>query len=321
MRSTRSPIILLFAASVVAAWAVSSAALAQERARQSDPSVSTVEDVLVEGRPLEERAAAFVEQATAPARGRGLGRWHGRVCVAAVNLRADLAQSIVNRVSDVASELGLRVGDVGCAANVVIVFATDASGLAAALADERPRAFRPGTSGIERGERAFEDFLNGDQPVRWWHLSMPVDAETGRRATRLPGDIEPGGAPSAPYVVTFASRLNTQIRDDVFKAFIFVDVDRIGTVNTAQLADYLALIALAPVDPAGTFSGYNTILNLFAGTAAPDGLTDWDWSYLRALYQTLDAPQLPVSVAAQGDAVAGALARRVREQDVAPAPE
>jgi hypothetical protein len=308
-------------ACISALWTIPLSCLAQEPRQQADPSVSTVEDVVVEGRPLEERAAAFVEQVTAPARGRGLGRWQGRVCVGVVNLRTDLAQAIADRVSDVAADLGLRVGSEGCAANVVIVFATDAAGLAAVLAEDRPRAFRPGTSGIERGERAFEDFLNGDQPVRWWHLSMPVDAETGRRATRLPGDVEPGGAPSAPYVVTFASRLNTQIRDDVFKAFIFVDVDRIGIVNTAQLADYLALIALAPVDPAGTFVGYDTILNLFAGTAAPDGLTDWDWSYLRALYQTLDAPQLPASVAAQGDAVAGALARRVREQDAAPTPD
>ncbi|WP_156320445.1 hypothetical protein [Brevundimonas sp. AAP58] len=195
------------------------------------------------------------------------------------------------------------------------MFAADATAMVGTLAEERRRAFRPGTSGLERGERAFQAFLNGDRPVRWWHLSMPVDAETGARATRLPGDIRSGGAPSAPYVSTIASRLNTQVRDDIFKALIFVDIDQLHDVTAAQLADYLALVALAQIDPEAELVGYDSILNLFVErSGAPDGLTDWDRSFLEALYTTLDEPQGPQNAAAQADAVAGALARR-READ------
>ncbi|KPF73938.1 hypothetical protein IP78_14570 [Brevundimonas sp. AAP58] len=276
---------------------------------------ATVDDVVVEGVRLRERAETFVDRAAAPARGRGLGRWQGRVCAAVVNLRAEIARPIVERVSDMAAGLGLRIGGDGCDANVVIVFAADATAMVGTLAEERRRAFRPGTSGLERGERAFQAFLNGDRPVRWWHLSMPVDAETGARATRLPGDIRSGGAPSAPYVSTIASRLNTQVRDDIFKALIFVDIDQLHDVTAAQLADYLALVALAQIDPEAELVGYDSILNLFVErSGAPDGLTDWDRSFLEALYTTLDEPQGPQNAAAQADAVAGALARR-READ------
>lgn len=280
-----------------------------------EPPATRVDDIVVEGRSLEALAVEFVTQTAAPARGRGLARWTGRICVSAVNLSGEAARYVVDRVSEVAAALHLDVGEAGCDANVVIIFTEDAQAMVANLADERRRAFRPGTSGLERGEAAFREFQTSDRAVRWWHLSMPVDAETGERAMRMPGDISPGGQPNAPVVSTFASRLNTQIRDDLFRALIVVDVDELTGVDLRQLADYLALVALAQIDPAADLGGYDTILNLFSeDVAPPPGLTEWDWAYLRGLYVALDAPQRRRNPLAQTGAVAAAIAREAREE-------
>lgn len=259
-----------------------------------DPA-TRVDDVVVQGRRLEDLVSDFVTETSAPARGRGLARWQGRICVGVVNIQPDLAQHIADRVSQVAMDLGVTPGDPGCRADVVIVFTDDGRGLATKLADEHQRAFRSGVGGLDRGRVAFADFAESDRPVRWWHVSMPVNAETGQRAIRLPGDVDAQGNPVAPVIGVFAaSRLTSQIRDDMRKAMVIVDIDDIGQVNLPQLADYIAFVSLAQVDPTADFSAYDTILNLFdEGAAAPAGLTQWDISYLTTLYRVLDSPQAP----------------------------
>src|SRR5690606_12000120 len=92
-----------------------------------------VEDVIVHGRRFEEAAGRFVSEVAIPAGTRGLARWRNGVCVGVVNLRADVAQHIIDRVSAVAVDLGLRAGDPGCRPNITITASDDASGLAASL--------------------------------------------------------------------------------------------------------------------------------------------------------------------------------------------
>jgi hypothetical protein len=269
---------------------VAGAAPAQERSSQTPRPASSaqLDDVVVEGRQLEMMVRNFVTEVSQPANNRGLARWNRPICVAAVNLRNDVGQYVVDRVSDVARELEVEAGEPGCRPNVLIVAADDGAALASAIVEDRPRNFDLRHNGTDAGTRAFRNFRTGDQPVRWWQISMPIDAETGGRAVRLPGDIDPStGQPSAPSIHVFAaSRLRTQIRDDMVRSVIIVDVERLAGANVVQLADYLALVALAQVDAEADTSAFPTILNLFEDPAsAPAGLTDWDRSYLTALYE------------------------------------
>ena len=276
-----------------------------------------VDDVVVQGRRLENLVSDFVKETSAPSRGRGLARWQGRICIGVVNIQADLAQHIADRVSQVAMDLGVTPGDPGCRADVVIVFTDDGRGLATQLAEEHRRAFQSGVSGLDRGSVAFADFAEAERPVRWWHVSMPVNAETGQRAIRLPSDVDNQGNPAAPVIGVFAaSRLTSQIRDDMRKAMVIVDIDDIGEVNLAQLADYIAFVSLAQVDPKADFSAYDTILNLFdQRAAAPDGLTEWDRSYLTTLYRVLDSPQVPANANRARGRVADAMTRERQGAD------
>lgn len=308
------------------ALALATALSAPQSAPQSAPPASpppqdpapvataTLEDIVIERRRLETMVRDFVGEVGAPARRRGLARWQGGICVGVVNIRAEVAQYIADRVSDVGMDLGLTPGEPGCRANIFIVFAADSAALADAMVEENRQAFRRGVGGLDRGNPALRDFRSADRPVRWWHVSMPTNSETGRRAVRLPGDVDPTtGQPNAPVVATFAaSRLNSQIRDDLSKVMIIVDVDQLGETNLVQLADYLAFISMVQVDPDGETASYDTILNLFDAPMSVDGLTEWDASYLESLYRVQDSPVQRINPRAQAGAMAADMLRERR---------
>jgi hypothetical protein len=242
-----------------------------------EPAIA-LEDVIVEARRLEELTREFVDEVSAPPRNRGLARWYGGVCVAVANIRADVAQPLADHISQVAMEYGLRPGDPGCRPNIIVTFADDGQAMGEAMVERRRRIFHLGVGGLDRGNVALRDFRESDRPVRWWHVSVPTDAESGLPGIRLPG----GDAPR----VRGEGLVNQGrgIRDDLNKVIIVVDIDRIDGVMLPQLADYLALIALAQVDPDSDTSRFSTILNLFDDPEGSPGLTGWDRAYLEALY-------------------------------------
>lgn len=245
-------------------------------------------EIDVTGRSLDSMIRSFVNEVAEPNRRRGLARWDDRICVGVANLRAEPAQYIIDRVSTVADDLGVIPDGPGCTPNVIIIASDDPTGLARELTEERRRAFRMGGSGMDRGGDALEDFVNSERPVRWWQVSMPTDSETGGRATRIPGEcrnscMDP--MDMAPIVKVFAaSRLQTQIVDYIFRTVVILDIDQISRISGQQLADYVAMVTLAQIDPEADTSGYASILNVFDAPDAAPGLTDWDEAYLRGLY-------------------------------------
>ena len=256
---------------------------------QSEPT--DLEDVEVIGRPLQNMVRDFVNEVAAPNRYRGLARWNGGLCVGVANLRAETAQYIADRVSTVAEDHGLTPGRPGCRPNVMVIASDDPDGLAEMLSRESRLSFRPGGSGMDRGGDAFERFKNSDSPVRWWSVSVPVDSWTGKRAVRLPGECNGAclsPADYAPVISVFsASRMSTQIVDQMIRSIIIVDIDQASRVSQQQLADYVAFVALAQIDPQADTSGYASILNVFDDPESAQSLTNWDRAYLGGLYDAV----------------------------------
>ncbi|NBB52985.1 hypothetical protein GVN24_32410 [Rhizobium sp. CRIBSB] len=246
---------------------------------------TAIEGIVVDGRRLRELSRDFVSAIAAPPRARGLALWRGPVCVGVANLNIELSQYLVDRVSTVAADLNLETGEPGCAPNIVIAFAADAAAMADAVVTREPRNFRLSVANMHGDAVDLRSFRSGDHPVRWWTVSVPVNSETGDRAIRLPGDVSPSGEPTAPTISVFAaSRINTQIRDDLARIIVIVDADDAARVSLPQLADYLAMVTMAQIDNDADTDGFDTVLNVFDNPASADGLTEWDWSYLRALY-------------------------------------
>ena len=268
-------------------------------------------------------ARTFVGRVAAPARGRGLGRWR-KVCPGVANLDRAIAQPIADRIAATADELGIEVEGPGCNANVIVVFTIDAAAVTRAMVEADPRVFRGQGGGIDRGGAALRAFLDTERPVRWWSLSVPIDSETGQRAVRVPGDrsslvVDEQTASivgcdrsdcaigAAPLIrSTSASRINSQIVDQIYKSIIVVDIDAVSGLSTTQLGDYLALVALSQVDPEADTSAFDTVLNLFENPQSVAGLTAWDRSYLSALY---NSPSRRRTVGGQANAVASIMNR------------
>ena len=264
-------------------------------AAETDSS-QVIDEVIVRGRRLSEidddlrlHINAFLDEVALPMRGRGYARWDREVCVGVHNLEQTAAQYVVDRISSLALEVGLEPGEPGCRPQVNVIFATNAGEVSAQLVEREPRLFRlaAGFLDTDLGLGALDEFVKSDKPVRWWHVSLPVDARTGNAALELPQTRGNCGAPRCPPMVSVAgpSRLHSGIVDEFQYVIIVVDGSKLaGKTTWQQLADYLAVVSLAQIDPETDPAAFDSILNLFSNPAAYSGLTDWDRSYVRALY-------------------------------------
>jgi hypothetical protein len=288
---------------------------ARADAAASQPSTAPPEvgdEVIVRGRRLSEVDSElrrfvrqFIGQVTAVPMGRGFARWPGAVCVGVHNLQRDAAQYLVDRISREAAEVGLRPGEPGCSPQVMIIFTTDAKQLATNLVDKQLHLFRPSNEGgTNLGRADLEKFVQSDKAVRWWAVSMPVDARSGQRAVRLPIDD------AAPVVsVAGPSRIHSGIRDVLTTVVIIVDGTKLTGTTWEQLADYLAVVSLAQINPDADPSAFDSILNLFSNPRAYSGLTDWDRAYLRGLYE-FDQERMPTI---QASGLVDEIARQQRD--------
>jgi len=257
-------------------------------------SAGVDEEIIVRGQRLSEiefdlhaYIRDFLEEVAAPARARGYARWHRDVCVSVTNLPGDAAQYIVDRISAAALDVGLAPGEPGCLPQVNIIFAADGRQLAANMVERDPRLFRPvaGNAGMDLGLEALHDFMESDRPVRWWHVSLPIAVHTGVAAIELPHSPCYSPPRCYPWVpVAGPSRVHSGIRDDLLYVIIIVDASALKGTTWQQIADYLAVVSLAQIDPRTEPEEFDTILNLFSNPRAYSGLTDWDQNYLHALY-------------------------------------
>lgn len=243
-----------------------------------------------------EQAQSFVSQLSmSPAAADQLGRWNDFICVGVAGLPARQGQFIADRVAQRAYALGLSPAEPGCAPNISIVVAPNGNEVAQQMfaQDESLFAYRHEAGVSTMGHEAFDKFLNTERPVRWWHVTrmLSADGEPIGSGGTTPGAM--GAFEGAQTVRSNGTRMRSTTRQDFSRVVIIVDGSRAGSVQMAALADYVAMVALAQIDPDADTSAYPTIMNLFSasGAPAPAGMTSWDTAYLSGLYRTSrDAP-------------------------------
>lgn len=268
----------------------------------SQDPVTEVDSIDVVGRRnSREQMIELVETLSAPPRRQGLARWDREICVGVANMPSTEAQRMIDRVSQLAQYVGLGVGQPGCRADVLIVATPEADALANELVTHNLDVMRPSLGGTDLGRTALETFRTTDAPVRWWHVSLPVSVDTGAVAVQLKG------AENAPEISSpNMSRLRSGIRYDLAKVIVIIDTQRLGQVSFSALSDYVAMVALAQIDPTADVSAYPSVLNTF-GPSGGSGLTELDAGYLRSLYNARRDYGMP---SAQINQMASALSRR-----------
>jgi hypothetical protein len=252
-------------------------------AMSQDPSGSAarLEDVVVEGRPAPvtiESARSFVDQiATRPFGALTLGRWETPVCPEIINLEGDKPAMILWRIRARAAQVGAPVAEGDCRPNVSIVLTADGSATATNFADVSPRSFRVSPGRTQRSRTELRQFEESDAPVRWWHISGLYD--THHRAFISTSGSRPGSVNADASVY-----YNQNRRQAFVSSLVIVDVSRLRSIDLNTLADYLAFVILAEVEPQPARASMPSILNVWDEEARVVALTPWDTGYLRGLY-------------------------------------
>jgi hypothetical protein len=298
--------------------------LSPAAAQESAPATQSSEIVVV-GERTEEAVRNFVGAMSAtPREVDQLARWDRRICPGVAGLRTRYAQFLIDRMAHRAFDVGLDVGDPGCRANILIIVSTDPDAAARDLYDNHRGALGwfDDARQATRGRNELRDtFLNSDAPVRWWHVSHTTNAS---------GQEIQAPTPRSPIIVAQAdihdlmkvypvhvtgggaSHLRAQSRQDFGAAFIIVDANRLAEIgyDFNALADYLAMVSLAQLDPTADVSAYPSVLNLWRSAQAPNAMTDWDLAYLRGLYA---ATREAISASRQQGEIAREITRETRD--------
>ncbi|WP_312813149.1 hypothetical protein [Brevundimonas sp.] len=255
-----------------------------------------VDDVVVSARQLDEQVSGFVRDITVPDYNLNVARWHRDMCVSVVNMQNGTAQYIIDRVAEVALEVGVKSGDPGCSANVIVIAAANANETTREIVDRYRHTLLPDVSGARRSRQALERFAVNDLPVRWWHTSMLINPDNGQSAVRTQNDhvtgeyyIRGGGAGEFIGIVDFptvevtTTNLRIGLRSDLSSALIILDMEKLSGISVPQIADYIAMIALTRVNMDSDYSGYHSVLSINSDRDV-SGLTEWDMAYLRSIY-------------------------------------
>lgn len=268
------------------------------------------DDIVVVGERLEEVTRTFVEELAAPSlREDQLARWDERVCVGIAGLSAEDGQMVVDRISTRAAEVGLRTGEPGCRANIMVIFAPDSDAIARTIVDSRRELLGYYTNDAvsTAGREGLELFANTPRPVRWWHVARNVTADgrvldnpttapaasssEGASANEAAASGQPntgvGSFSGVQSVRSNGSRTRRPTRQDLSYVLIIVDARRVAEFPVSAWVDYVAMVSLAQINPDAAPSTVPSILNLFTSSVenTPEGMTDWDEAYLKGLYR------------------------------------
>lgn len=276
-------------------------------------AATQLEDIEVIARRLEQQATSFVEQASSPPSGTRPARWNREICISVTGMRVDMAQYMIDRVAQTAVDAGVDVQGPGCQPNVVI-FATDnGQALATELVSGSRRAFRPFVFGGRTYNRQeLARFQASQAPVRWWHVNLMVEPESGMIVQNVIGDevcMQMNGVGCiAGLDVRDMSRMRSNVRFDLAWVIIILDMSKMEGVQFGALSDYVAMVSLTQVDPYATLPDTESILNLFNQGPGGEHLSSWDRQYLSSLYSTTTNR---ASASSQASSVSYRLARNM----------
>jgi len=264
---------------------------------ESGNTATSLPQVTVNGRREEDsrqRAHAFVSGLTHSGRfsGEALALWRVPVCFLIDGPPDTPSKLLLSRLVVDTDAAGARLGRRNCQPNFLVILTPDPD---ARLRDLKAR--HPLMLGRSQPAQV-RRFLHPTTPraVRVWHDAQEVDLD----GLPLLNTDECGGLPTSFFrldtpqddvriaCTTRESRLSVQRMSAFLSVLVVVNTTLTRRATTQQLADYIALVGLADIDPGANVGDAPTILHLFTGvdSAVLPGLSDWDRAFLVGLYHT-----------------------------------
>jgi hypothetical protein len=278
--SAKMMVLALFGAIALAFGALSSAQQSQDNG-----------EIVVTGERMRTILHDFVADISAPSGENQIARWDHRICTGVFGMtNREQAQFVADRIAQRAFSIGLDASPPGCRANIVIFITPDANALSHTLATEYRNllAVHHDRNIHTRGLDALDGFANSTRPVRWWHVTDTVSQDGFRMNPANDHSAFNGEGSSmgmgARIRVFSPSRLRQAVRQDFNRVIIVVDARQAAGHRLDALADYLAMVSLAQLQPSIETASYPSVLNLFSSDQSVSGMTNFDIAYLDGLY-------------------------------------
>lgn len=291
--SRGSRFIGLGAVAAFALFAARSIAGEEPTPKPGQPATSStpdteLESVTVEAKRRRERidqqVSKFVYSVAGSGRVESLARWNVPACVATAGLTAAETDFVKKRIAQIATDADVPLGGPACGPNFVVIVTPEPEELLKEWWSENHRLFNR-----DRGVGGVNRFIQTDQPVRVWH-----------NACNAPPGIPAHAFSTGEHcnVGMTGSRLTWAAVRAIYTAIVVVDLTQIEGLTFGQVADYVAMVGLAQIQPNPELGDISTILGLFAtsGTDRSKGLTVWDQSFLNAVYATTDGSTTEISL-------------------------
>lgn len=246
------------------------------RASTADSSQSG-EEIVIQG---QRRAITqALRQMIAEADNDQLARFEDEICPIVIGMPRDWTAALTRMIRDNVVAVGGKAGKPGCTRNAAVIFIDQPQELVKAFAEAEPGYFA-------MTPRELKNFTAVTRPVTSWHVT-DMRSRDGQELGSV-GSI--GGAAADAKIVrqASASRLYSNIREDMLVGFVVIDRKATPGKTLRQLADLATMHLLLDVKPNAGASDPGSILSLFeprpAGAAPPPRLSRFDRGALTGFY-------------------------------------
>jgi hypothetical protein len=273
---------------------------------QPIPTAAPTENVTVTGTKSRQVVDSFVASFAAPTHMTGkIARWEGGgTCPVTVGQRPAVAAYVSQRVREIATAVGAPVKSSDtCTPNIEIVFTRTPQELLDNVRQHDADYLGYAESSAER-----EKLAQVTRPIQAWYTTQTKDlrgigsVDSGRsrgagasmsnftyapragcRGTN-PAPIQLG---DAKFTAVTGNRVSDGMRSALYHVLIVVDPGKLKDYEIGPLADYIAMLSLTQLNSLDVCQQLPSVVNILAPGCErkPNGITEDDLAYLRALYK------------------------------------
>ena len=245
-----------FAAALIASpFATPVAAQIGVRASTAAPETKSEDPIVVQGRKKE--LVQALRQLVQPSEHQQLARFEDKVCPMVIGMPRDWTVRLTRIIRDNIVEVGGTLQPEGCKPNALAIFIDQPRDLVAALHKDASFFFT-------MSPRAFAQFAALPGPVWSWH----VTDMRSRDGNQL-GQGQINGHDFSVVKNAAASRLYSNIREDMLVGFVVIDRQRTIGKSLRQLGDLATMHLMLDVRQNAGAKDNGSILALFEPGDAP----------------------------------------------------
>ncbi|HET9356159.1 MAG TPA: hypothetical protein VFO42_08355 [Sphingomicrobium sp.] len=293
--------------SVAALAAAPLAAQIGVRSTTSAPNQASDDDIVVTGTKKKKEIAQALKKLIEPTGREQLARFEDKVCPMVIGMPRDWTATMTRAIRENITAVGGKLEAPGCKPNALAIFIDQPRELVEALHDAEPHLFN-------MTPREFRAFAALPGPVWSWHVTDMRDRDGNQVAQ---GSMN--GNDFAVVKNAAASRLYSNVREDMMAGFVVIDRQQTVGRTLRQLADLTTMHLLLDVKPGAGKEDMGSILSLFeargdAGTA-PARFSSFDRGVLTGFYTQRENNRSAIQ---QRENIAEAIRRGAGEDDGKP---